>query len=330
MISKGEKFCTLDKLNFIPLNHMQSLLALQVDPFHTLNLETDSSLALAYEGQQRGHQVFTYQVQNLAWDRGNLVAHGSFVRLTPSGYEIMENAHLCLKDTSVLLIRQDPPFDSRYLSNTYLLEELENSVKVLNSPRGIRNGGEKTLPLQFPSLIPPTLISESASEIHQFSLDYDEIIIKPLFGHGGRDIMKIAKPSFLMLQTLIDLYQSKFQSPLVVQRYLNEIVQGDKRILMLDGDPVAVFRRIPKKGDIRSNLVQGGHAELCTLSRRDRDICDALAPTLRRLGLYFVGIDVIGEYLIEVNVTSPTGILAVKRLYDLDIAKLFWDRILKC
>ncbi len=308
---------------------MTNILALQVDPLRDLNLQTDSSLALAFEAQSRGYKVFTYQPYSLVYRQEKFWATGLFIELRDEGtsYVASDESLLNLEEVSVILIRQDPPFDQRYMANTYLLELLEKRVKIINSPKGMRSACEKVLPLQFPDFIPSTIITEKAQAIYDFAREFESVIIKPLFAHGGRGVLKLERPSLSHIETLLNLYHSSFPGPLVVQEYLKEIVKGDKRILLIKGDPVAVFKRVPREGDIRSNLVQGGTAEACCLSKKDLDICAALKPTLQHLGLYLVGLDVIGDYLMEVNVTSPTGLRAVEALYGIDVAKVFWDEL---
>lgn len=307
-----------------------SLLALQIDPLHTLKPETDSSLFLGFEGQNHGFEVFAYTPQNLVYASNSLRAYGDFIKLSRDGYtyHITSSGWVDLGDTDLILIRQDPPFDSRYLANTYLLELLEEKGKrILNSPAGIRNACEKTLPLKFPDLIPETLITENPEAILDFSSRYGEIILKPLYGYGGHDVLPLDRPTPSALLTMAQLYLDKYQSPLIVQPLLKEVYAEEKRIHILNGKPVNIFRRKPKDGEVRANMAQGGTAEAGEFTKRDLEICERIAPILVEMGLYLVGIDVIGEYLMEINVTSPTGLRAAQKLYDINLAKMFFENI---
>ena len=310
---------------------MQPILALQIDPLDTLNLQTDTSLMLALEAQHRGYRVFSYQPQQLAFDSGKITARGLWIHVMEDGDNIYtqvdSEGELNLNKASIVLMRQDPPFNERYLANTYLLEQLDPHVRVLNSPKGIRNACEKTLPLLFPDLIPPTLITEDVVKIEEFAQKHEKIVLKPLFGHGGNDVFALERSKYKEIPSLFSFFKDKSPAPIIVQSFLEEIVQGDKRIIMIDGDVIGGFRRVPQKGDIRSNLAQGGRAEPCELSARDIEICKKIGSTLHEMGLYLAGIDVIGDYLIEVNVTSPTGLRILKRLYSIDAAKMFFDKL---
>jgi len=308
---------------------MQPILALQVDPLDTLNSQSDSSLLLTLEAQHRGYRIFCYQPHNLSFNKGNLEARGEWANFIEEGDHIFPQIDnkdsLNLNHANLVLIRQDPPFDSRYLANTYLLEQLDTHVRVLNSPHGIRNACEKTIPLAFPNLTPPTLISEDIDAIENFAHEYPAIILKPLFGHGGHNVTMVEKKDYGTIPVLIKKLSKNTDEPIIAQPFLKEIAQGDKRIIMIHGEVVGGYRRIPKAGDIRANAAQGGSAEPCDLTPRDLEICQALSSTLHRLGLSIVGIDVIGDYLIEVNVTSPTGFRILKKFYDINAAKIFFD-----
>ncbi len=308
---------------------MQKILGLQIDPLPTLNLEFDSSLYLAYEAQKRGYSLFTYQPKNLFYANNHLKAYGQKIALSHEGkaYHIIEETLCTLEELDTLLIRQDPPFDQRYMANLYLLELLEHKVRILNSPRGIKAFCEKTLPLFFPDFIPPTIITENAKALYDFSQQHEQLVLKPLFGHGGHGVITLQKPSLQTLETLLTLYHTTYPGPIIGQKFLNDILKGDKRILLIQGEPVSIFKRHPKTGDIRSNMVQGGTAEPCDFSKRDMEICAALKPLLKQYNLSLVGIDIIGDYLMEVNVTSPTGLRAAEKLYDMNLAQTFWENI---
>ncbi|MBX9976878.1 MAG: glutathione synthase [Alphaproteobacteria bacterium] len=303
------------------------IIALQIDPLETLNLQSDSSLLIAFEAQERGYRIFFYNPKDLAYTQGYFFACGHYLRLSNEGkfYTVEEEAIVDLSSVRALLIRQDPPFDHHYIANTYILELLEDHITILNSPRGIRAACEKTLPLLFPDFIPPTCISENVEILYKFSKGFDAVVIKPLFGHGGNGVLKLEKPTLFFLQTLTTLYKTSFPGPLVMQSYLPDVVFGDKRILLVNGDPVSIFKRVPKQGEIRANLVQGGVAEACDFTAKDLAICAAIKPKLRELGLYLVGLDIIGDYLMEINVTSPTGLRTANNIYNINIGKFFWD-----
>lgn len=306
----------------------QKVLAIQMDELHALNLETDSTMFLAYEGQRQGYRVFSYHPRDLVYESNTFMVRGHFLHLEADGFSFSIKASevFNLEDADLILIRQDPPFDGRYLANTYLLEILEKRGKrILNSPVGIRSACEKTLPLMFPDLICPTLMTEDVEKIAEFSKTHGEIILKPLYGYGGHDVLPLYQPGRGVLDTIVRFYLDRYDAPIIVQPLLREVYENEKRIHLLNGKPVSIFRRTPKEGDVRANMVQGGVAVSCEFSTRDREICERIGPMLRDLGLYLVGIDVIGDYLMEVNVTSPTGLRAAQKLYNINIAKMFFE-----
>ncbi|HEY2069659.1 MAG TPA: glutathione synthase, partial [Rhizomicrobium sp.] len=233
-----------------------------------------------------------------------------------------------LTDVDVVLMRQDPPFDMAYISATHILERIHPKTLVVNDPREVRNAPEKLFVTEFQDFIPPTLITGDAREVRDFRDRYKEIIIKPLYGNGGAGVFRIG-PGDENLGALLEMFTQFYREPVIVQRYLPEVRKGDKRIILVDGEFAGAINRVPAEGEARSNMHVGGRPEACTLSSREQDICAALAPELKKRGLIFTGIDVIGDYLTEINVTSPTGIREVRRFGGPDIATLIWDAIEK-
>ncbi len=303
--------------------------AVQMDPIQSINIFADSTFIMALEAQERGHSLWTYTPDDLFLDNGTVKANGKKISLR---YE--ENNHVtfhqeaCLniKDFDVVLLRQDPPFDMHYLTTTYLLEMVQSDVLIVNNPTAVRNFPEKIFSTHFGQITPPTLISRSPKEIHLFRAQYQDIIIKPLYGNGGVGVFHIT-PENENLSTLLELFFSTSREPLITQKYLPEIRNGDKRIILIDGSPVGAINRIPPAQEVRANMHVGGVAEKCDLTEHDKAICAAIGPTLKDNGLIFAGIDVIGEYLTEINVTSPTGIQEINRFDDLKVEKTLWDVI---
>lgn len=311
---------------------MQPIVAFQIDPLPTLRKETDSSLALAYAAQEKGLLVFTYTPYDLFYENGSFHAKGCFITLLENGYTytVTQTCTLDLSSVTFLLIRQDPPVDSMYLANLQMLIALKERcphIMMLNDPRGIAQNGEKTLPFLLHDYTPPTLLSTDVHALFDFSRRYDAVILKPLLGHGGNGVTKLHQPSLDELSDHVQGYAQTFPGPLVMQPYLKAIETGDTRILLFQGEPVAVFNRVPPKGAFISNLVQGGYAQIATLSPQEEAICHALKPILLERGVYFAGVDLIGEYLMEVNITSPTGLRAADALYGRSHAALFWENL---
>lgn len=304
-------------------------IALQIDPLDKLNLQRDTSLLLAMEGQNRGYTLGYYHPAELSFREGKVLAPVRSLHLTKEGdlfrFESGEAAATELSYMDVVLLRQDPPFDMSYLTSTYLLDLLTETTLVLNNPTGVRNSVEKLLPLEYPELIPPTLISSDWDQIVSFSETQPEVIIKPLLDFGGNSVFHV-RPKEGQLKSLYQLLKRSYPNlPFITQPFLPEVIKGDKRIILIDGELVGGFRRVPLKGEVRANQLMGGRVEACDLSARDLEICKALGPRLRELGLFFVGIDIIGSYLIEINVTSPTGLHPLKELTGIDGPSLFWD-----
>ncbi|MCD7058469.1 glutathione synthase [Pelagibacterium xiamenense] len=304
--------------------------AVQMDPIDAINPLGDSSFALMLEAQARGHTLFYYTPSSLA-QRGDTVTarvHRVTVDDKEKGlhFTLEDWKKTDLSDFDVVLLRQDPPFDMNYITTTHMLERIHPETLVVNHPGEVRNAPEKILVTQFPELMPDTLITRDREEIRAFREEFGDIIVKPLFGNGGAGVFRI-QPGDENLASLLELFETNFREPFMIQRYLPEVRKGDKRIILVDGEPVAGLNRVPAEGEARSNMHVGGRPELSELTDREREICAAIGPELKKRDLIFVGIDVIGGYLTEINVTSPTGIREVKRFGGPDIAVCVWDAI---
>jgi glutathione synthase len=303
--------------------------AVQMDPIERINIGGDSTFALILEAQLRGHRVDYYTPDQLAlWD-GEAVAtvRPLAVRdIAGDHFTLGEARRTALREFDVILMRQDPPFDLAYIAATHLLERVQPKTLVVNDPAQVRNAPEKIFVTEFADLMPPTLITRSLDEIKAFRAKHGEIVMKPLYGAGGAAVFAL-KAGDVNFGSLYDLFAATFREPWVVQKFLPAVAQGDKRIILVDGVFAGAVNRVPQADDVRSNMVRGGAAETTELTARERAICERLGPALRTRGLLFTGIDVIGGYLTEINVTSPTGIRAVKRLGGPDIAPMIWDSI---
>lgn len=304
--------------------------AVQMDPIDAINPLGDSTFALMLEAQERGHALFYYTPESLAQRGDSVTARVHRVSVSDKDhgvhYALEEGAKTALADFDVVLLRQDPPFDMHYITTTHMLERIHPETLVVNHPMEVRNAPEKILVTQFPELMPETLITRDREEILAFRAEFRDIIVKPLFGNGGAGVFRITEADE-NLASLLELFELNFREPFMIQRYLPEVRKGDKRIILVDGEPVAGLNRIPAQGEARSNMHAGGRPELSELTDREREICAIIGPELRKRDLIFVGIDVIGDYLTEINVTSPTGIREVKRFGGPDIAVLIWDAI---
>ena len=304
--------------------------AIQMDPIDTINIDADSTFALALEAQVRGHALYHYLPQALTLRDGRLYARGRSLevfRRQGSHHRFGEFAEIDLAGVDVILMRQDPPFDMAYITATHLLELLqEDGPLVVNDPASVRNAPEKLFVLRFKELMPPTLLSLDKEEIRAFWQEHGDIILKPLFGNGGAGVFRL-RPGDENLNSLLEMYALVHREPVMVQRYLPEVRQGDKRIILVEGEPGGAVMRVPPEGEARANLHVGGRAVKSELTARDREICAAIGPTLRQQGLVFVGIDVIGDYMTEINVTSPTGIQEIARLDGVDLSRDIWDAI---
>src|SRR6202140_3469640 len=304
--------------------------AIQMDPIDTINIDADSTFALALEAQARGHAMFHYLPTALTLRDGRLYTKGrklEVFRQYGAHHKFGEDEEIDLVGVDVILMRQDPPFDMAYITATHLLELLpEDGPLVVNDPASVRNAPEKLFVLRFKELMPPTLLTLDKDEILAFWREHGDIILKPLFGNGGAGVFRL-RPGDENLNSLLEMYALAHREPIMVQRYLPEVRQGDKRVILVEGEPGGSVMRVPPEGEARANLHVGGPPVKSELTARDREICAAIGPTLREQGLVFVGIDVIGDYMTEINVTSPTGIQEIARLDGVDLAAPIWDAI---
>jgi glutathione synthase len=303
--------------------------AVQMDPIERINIAGDSTFALLLAAQLRGHDLFYYRPEQLSLAAGKVVAPLQPLQVRDKAgdhFTLGEAQRTDLRDIDVVLLRQDPPFDLAYITSTHLLEMVHPDTLVVNDPASVRNAPEKLFVLNFPQLMPPTLISRDKDEINAFRAEYGEVVMKPLHGHGGSAVFKIA-PKDPNFGSLFDMFSVTFREPWVIQQFLPKITQGDKRIILVDGIAKGAVNRVPAENDIRSNMVRGGSPKDTQLSEREQEICDTIGPELKKRGLIFVGIDVIDGNLTEINVTSPTGLRAIRNLTGMDLAEDIWDAI---
>ncbi|EWY40552.1 glutathione synthetase [Skermanella stibiiresistens SB22] len=308
---------------------MSLAVAIQMDPIESINIDADSTFMMALEAQRRGHALFHYLPQHLSFRQGRLYARVRPLEVRREygnhfSFGAPESVDLATMD--VVLMRQDPPFDMAYITATHLLEHIQNDTLIINDPIHVRNAPEKLFVTHFPDLMPPTVITSDKAEILAFRDEFKDIIVKPLFGNGGAGVFHL-KPDDENLGSLLEMFTQLYREPVIVQKYLPEIRQGDKRIILIDGEPGGAVSRIPVTGEARANFHAGGGAQKTTLTTRERDICLAIGETLREKGLVFVGIDVIGDYLTEINVTSPTGIQEINKLDGVQLEVTLWDAI---
>jgi glutathione synthase len=308
---------------------MALAVALQMDPIESVDIDKDSSFMMALEAERRGHEVWHYLPRHLRFDEGKVeaVARRMSVRRERGNHFTLGEAKTVeLSEFDVILMRQDPPFDMAYITATHVLEHVADRVLIVNDPAEVRNAPEKLFVAHFPDLMPPTLITSDKDAIIEFRARHKDVVVKPLFGNGGSGVFHL-KPDDENLGALLETFTILYREPVIVQRYLPEIRQGDKRIILVEGEAVGAVSRIPLAGEARANFHAGGSAQKTTLTKREQDICAAIGPTLREKGLVFVGIDVIGDYLTEINVTSPTGIQEINRLDGVQIERTLWDAI---
>ncbi|MCD2316212.1 glutathione synthase [Sphingomonas sp. IC-11] len=310
---------------------MSLTVAVQMDPLESINIAGDSSFALMLAAQKRGHRLFHYAAEDLNWSDGRLWAKARPVtvqRVEGNHFDAGEPVSLDLDDEAdVVLMRQDPPFDLGYITAAHLLERIADRTLVVNDPASVRNAPEKVFVLDYARFMPPTLVTRSLDEARAFLRQHGAIVVKPLHGNGGKAIFRVG-PEGENLSALIEVFNTAYREPHMVQAFLPDVAKGDKRIVLVDGEVAGAINRLPGEGEIRSNLAVGGSAEKTELTAREREICAALGPELKRRGLIFVGIDVIGgQWLTEINVTSPTGIVAIERFDGTDVAGLIWDAI---
>ena len=308
---------------------MSLAVAIQMDPIEPIDIDADSTFALALEAQKRGHGLYHYLVKDLSLKTGRVTA---WARPLQVRREVGDHGTLGpfeeidLAAMDVVLMRQDPPFDMAYITATHLLEHIHPATLVVNDPASVRNAPEKLFVTHFPELMPPTLITANADEVRDFRDRHRDIIVKPLFGNGGAGVFHVT-PEDENLNALIEMFTERSREPIIVQSYLPAVREGDKRVILIDGEAASVINRIPAKGEARSNMHVGGTPVKAELSPRDLEICHAIGPVLRQQGMIFVGIDVIGDYLTEINVTSPTGIQECSRFDGTDLAASIWDAI---
>jgi glutathione synthase len=311
---------------------MSLRVAVQMDPLESINIGGDSSFALMLSAQTRGHRLWHYDVRTLAWENGRLTAWARSVRVqrVPGDHHAFEGdlAKIDLAaDVDVILMRQDPPFDLGYISAALLLDRLKGTTLVVNDPKSVINAPEKMFVLDYARFMPPTLIARKIEDVRAFQQRHGAVVVKPLHGNGGKAIFKVEADG-TNLSAIVELFGQVWPEPFMVQPFLPEVAEGDKRIVLVDGEFAGAINRKPGEGEFRSNLAQGGYAEAATLTAREEEICAAMGPELKARGLVFVGIDVIGgKWLTEINVTSPTGIVAIDQFNGTDTAGAIWDAI---
>ncbi|WP_299683979.1 glutathione synthase [uncultured Tateyamaria sp.] len=304
-------------------------IAFQMDPITGVDINADSSFRLAEEAQARGHDLFFYGPDQLAYEEGRITARGhdmTVQRVAGDPAVLGPRRVVDLADFDVVWLRQDPPFDMHYITSTHLLDRLKNDVLVVNDPFWVRNYPEKLLVLDFPDLTPPTTIARDLETIKAFKARHGDVILKPLYGNGGAGVFRL-DANDRNLTSLHELFTGFSREPLIVQKFLPDVSNGDKRVILVDGAPIGAINRVPAAGETRSNMHVGGRPEKIGLSDRDHEICAAIGPLLKEKGQVFVGIDVIGDYLTEINVTSPTGIQEMERFDGLNVAGAIWDAI---
>jgi glutathione synthase len=312
--------------------------AVQMDPIETINIDGDSTFALMLEAQRRGHRMWHYEVRHMTLHEGKREGNGRVGRLlararpvtvqrvSGNHYRFGEPELLDLGTMDTVLMRQDPPFDMAYITATHMLEHIHPRTLVVNDPRYVRDSPEKLLVTHFPELMPPTLITWDTEAIRAFRREHRDIVVKPLFGNGGAGVFRI-KEDDENLASLLEMHWARSREPLMIQRYEPAVRRGDKRVILVDGEALGAINRVPAAGEARSNMHVGGRPEKTELTAREREICARIGPYLHEHGLIFVGIDVIGDYLTEINVTSPTGLQEIARFDDVDLSAAIWDRI---
>lgn len=304
-------------------------IAFQMDPIGPIDINADSTFRIALEAQARGHKLFYYTPEQLSYQEGRVMARGwplTVQRVEGDHYALGDEQEVDLSTFDVVWLRQDPPFDMFYITTTHLLDRIHPDTLVVNDPFWVRNYPEKLLVLDFPDLTPPTAIARDLETIRAFKEKHGDIILKPLYGNGGAGVFRLTAED-RNLTSLHELFTSVSREPLIVQKFLPDVSNGDKRVILVNGEPVGAINRVPLAGETRSNMHAGGRPEKVGLTARDREICDRIGPLLREKGQVFVGIDVIGDYLTEINVTSPTGIQELERFDGTNTAAKIWDAI---
>ena len=308
---------------------MALTVAVQMDPVERINIDTDTTFFLMLEAQLRGHALWVYGPERLSMEDGKVLARGRPLSLQAVKGDHHKVGALETRDLSemdVVLMRQDPPFDMAYITATHFLERIHPKTLVVNHPAEVRNAPEKLFVTEFPGVQPPTLITSDPEAIYDFRARHGDMVLKPLYGGGGSGVVRL-KADDPNLDALLELHAMIGREPVIAQKFIPAVSKGDKRVLLVDGEPVGAINRVPAEGQVRSNLARGGRAEAVELTARDLELCAIIGPELRRRGLMFVGIDVIGDYLTEINVTSPTGAQQLKRFGGPDAATVLWDRI---
>ncbi|MCC6000773.1 MAG: glutathione synthase [Pararhodobacter sp.] len=303
--------------------------AFQMDPVEAVDIDADSSFRLAEEAQARGHALWFYTPDRLVWDNGRVIARAQSLRIQRrrgDHAQLGPEQRLDLTEMDVVWLRQDPPFDMSYITTTHLLDLIHPQTLVVNNPFWVRNYPEKLLVLQFPDLTPPTMIARTLADIRDFKARHGDIILKPLYGNGGAGVFRL-DASDRNLASLHEMFTGFSREPLIVQKYLPAVANGDKRVILVDGEPVGAINRVPAEGETRSNMHVGGRPEKIGLTERDLEICAAIGPLLRKRGQIFVGIDIIGDWLTEINLTSPTGIQEMERFDGTNVAGRIWEAI---
>ncbi len=308
---------------------MSLTVAVQMDSIKGIKIAGDSTFAMLLEAQARNYPLWHYTPDRLNFENGKVTAMADSITVRDvEGDHVTfgESKRLDLSTVDVVLLRQDPPFDLAYISTTHMLERLPKKTLVINNPRSVRDAPEKIFVMDFPDLMPPTLISRDRQEIEAFRKEHGDVVMKPLYGHGGATVFKVSQID-ANFGSLFELFSAMFKEPWVIQKFLPEVKNGDKRIILVEGVALGAINRIPAENDIRSNMVRGGAASATELTPREQEICERIGPELKKRGLLFVGIDVIGNWLTEINVTSPTGIRAIKRASGIDLSVAIWDAI---
>ncbi|KAB0540803.1 glutathione synthase [Pseudochrobactrum saccharolyticum] len=302
-------------------------IAVQMDHINSIRIAGDTSFALCLAAAERGHELYHYTPDRLSMRDGVVSAALEPLQVRDiegDHFTLGEAVHTDLSEMDVILLRQDPPFDMNYITTTHLLERIHPKTLVVNDPAWVRNSPEKIFVTEFPDLMPETLITKDLQEVLKFRREFGDIIIKPLYGNGGAGVFHLTTDD-RNLTSLLEMFEQMYREPFIAQRYLKDVRSGDKRIILIDGEPVGAINRVPAESDARSNMHVGGRAEATDLTEREKEICARIGPSLKERGFILVGIDVIGDYMTEINVTSPTGIREIKRFGGADIAQLFWD-----
>ena len=305
-------------------------IAIQMDPIESVDVNADTTFDIALEAHKRGHELWVYHPDALQLNGGDVLARAqranALKREQGDHVELSEPALIDLRSVDVVFIRQDPPFDMAYITAAQILERLVSDVLVLNDPRAIRDAPEKLFVTEFLDLTPPTLITKDLEAVRAFRAEHGDMILKPLYGNGGAGVFRL-KPDDGNFNALLEMFEQAFREPMIAQKFLPDVTAGDKRIILLDGEAVGAINRVPAPGEARSNMHVGGRAEAVEMSERDQEICDRIGPALAGRGLVFAGIDVIGDWLTEINVTSPTGVQEVRKFGGADVSALFLDWI---